>query len=67
MVCSLCMMQICAEKWMSESGDAVLCQCAEQTASRQGNDSMSQECWATKVGEQRFDSIAIGTQSKPKR
>jgi hypothetical protein len=28
---------------------------------------MREERWATKVGRQRFDGVAIDTQSKPKR
>jgi hypothetical protein len=28
---------------------------------------MCEECWATKVGRQRFDVVAIDTQSKQKR
>ena len=65
--CSLCMMTNCHGKWLSESGDEICCQCAEQTVGRCRNDSMREECWGNKIEGQRFDGVAVDTRSKPKR
>ena len=54
---------------MSESGDEVCWQCTDQTAIGQighGHYLMCEECWANKIGRQRFDGVAIHTQRKQK-
>ena len=67
LACSLCMSQSCTSNWLSALGMVVCCQCADQTAIRQGWDLMCEECWTAKIGRQRFHGVPIDIHSKPKR